>query len=249
MTIATWTVSWAGYTHQGKVRTQNQDNFHMDGSGRFFILADGMGGHSGGEVASERTVEAAKNFLESLNWADLPPLHEIAKNCVQAATQSLKDWVSLNEEHEDMGTTLLVWIRNSDKIWMFSLGDSRIYLFREKKLFQLTFDQIIESELRRRGANRIQAARSPGSAYLSRCILTNRICEPDILEIDSKTGDFWLLCSDGLSREVDNDEIVELLGPLTEVGAESCVISLIERALHNGGRDNITVIGVSLEIA
>lgn len=247
MTNATWTCTWAGSTHQGKVRLQNQDQFYIDPDGRFFILADGMGGHSGGEVASERTVEAVRETIDALDWNALPETHTIAKKCIEAATESLRQWIAENTENEDMGTTLLVCFRNNGKIGLFSLGDSRIYLQRDNRLFQLTFDQVIESELRRRGASRNQASRSPGAAYLSRCVLASRACEPDVMDVEIRTGDLWLMCSDGLTREVENAEIQASLSVFKDNGAKHCVEELISKALDNGGRDNVTVITIGFQ--
>ena len=139
-----------------------------------------------------------------------------------------------------------MWIRTKEKIFIFSLGDSRVYLFREGALFQLTFDQTIETELRRRGASRNQAARSPGAAYLSRCVLANRTCDPDVFEVDIRQGDTWLLCSDGLTREVENEEISAVLSEIKKNGSQLCVQTLIAKALENGGRDNVTVVVASI---
>lgn len=247
MTSSTWTLSWAGATDQGKVRAQNQDCFHIDREGRFLILADGMGGHSGGEIASERSVLAIKATLEGIDWENPPSPQEFAQICIAAAIDSLRLWVEEHLEQHDMGTTLVVWIRVRDKVVLFSLGDSRIYLLRDGGLFQLTFDQTIESELRRRGATRNQASRSPGAAYLSRCVMANRSCEPDVMEVEIKQGDLWLLCSDGLTREVEDIDIREALLTFNSHGAQLCAQNLIEKALQNGGRDNVTVVAARFE--
>lgn len=239
---AQWKLSWAGATDQGKVRSQNQDSYYGDPRGRFLILADGMGGHSGGEIASQLTVDAVIGVLNELDWDNLPPAQTIVETCVHAATHSLREWVKTHPEQSDLGTTLLLWIRNQQQVILASLGDSRIYLMRDDRLFQVTFDQVIESELRRRGASREQAARSPGAAYLSRCILASRICEPDVLCIDSQPQDAWLLCSDGLTREVEHQDIMEIMGRFRSQPPKETVNALVEQALHNGGRDNVTVI-------
>ena len=128
------------------------------------------------------------------------------------------------------------------QIYLVSLGDSRIYLYRQEGLFLLTFDQVIENELRKKGVSREQAARSQGAAYLSRCILANRICVPDVLETKISQGDVWLLCSDGLTREVASDEISAALDAVRSDGPEACVEVLIQKAVNNGGRDNVTVV-------
>lgn len=237
-----WSLSWAGATDQGKVRSQNQDSYFGDPRGRFLILADGMGGHSGGEIASQLTVDAVIGILNEVDWSNLPPPDKLAESCVVAANESLKHWVKSHPEQSDLGTTLLLWIRNGNQIILASLGDSRIYLLRDDRLFQVTMDQVIETELRRRGANREQAAQSPGAAYLSRCILASRVCEPDVITFDSREGDVWLLCSDGLTREVDNNAIYEILTKSREKPAQEMVQELIEESLRNGGRDNVTVI-------
>jgi PPM family protein phosphatase len=242
MEQASWTLSWAGGTDKGKVRQQNQDSFYIDPNGRFMILADGMGGHSGGEIASQRTVEAVREALEAIDWLEAPSAQAVAELCVSKANHSLQQWVEDHPEHADLGTTLLIWIRVGAQIYLVSLGDSRIYLYRQEGLFLLTFDQVIENELRKKGVSREQAARSQGAAYLSRCILANRICVPDVLETKISQGDVWLLCSDGLTREVASDEISAALDAVRSDGPEACVEVLIQKAVNNGGRDNVTVV-------
>jgi protein phosphatase len=242
MEQAQWTLSWAGGTDRGKVRQQNQDAFYIDPDGRYMILADGMGGHSGGEIASQRTVEAVNEALSNIDWLEAPSAQTIAELCVAKANNSLQEWVAQHPEHADLGTTLLIWIRTETKIYLVSLGDSRIYLYRKEGLFLLTFDQVIENELRKKGVSREQASRSQGAAYLSRCVLANRICVPDVLETKISEGDVWLLCSDGLTREVPWDDISEALNSVQVRGAEACVEDLIQKAVTNGGRDNVTVV-------
>lgn len=242
MEQASWTLSWAGGTDKGKVRQQNQDAFYIDPQGRYIILADGMGGHSGGEIASQRTVEAVREALDQLNWNHPPKAQDIAEMCVAKANASLQRWVDDHPEHADLGTTLLIWIRAGASIYLVSLGDSRIYLYRKEGLFLMTFDQVIENELRKKGVSREQAARSQGAAYLSRCVLANRVCIPDVLETKISQGDVWLLCSDGLTREVPSQDISDALNSVKTNGPEACVESLIHKAVENGGRDNVTVV-------
>jgi serine/threonine protein phosphatase PrpC len=247
MSTSTGTLTWAGITHTGRVRTQNQDNFYLDPQGRFLILADGMGGHAGGEVASLLTVTAVQRLLESLDWNVLPPAEELAERCISSAVEALSTWVDTHEHQKDLGTTLLIWVRAEQKVILMSLGDSRIYLMRDNQLFQMTLDQVIESELRKRGASRMQAARSPGAAYLSRCVLAKKICTPDVMEVEIRSGDIWLLCSDGLTREVESPEIESILSVCPTEGAEYCVEKLLKRALEQGGRDNVTVIAATFQ--
>jgi protein phosphatase len=115
-------------------------------------------------------------------------------------------------------------------------------LKRNGGLYQITFDQVIETELRRRGADRLQAAKSPGAGYLSRCILASRSCEADVICVDEQNNDEWLLCSDGLTREVEQDLIKEILSKYAERSIKESAEALVEQALENGGRDNVTVI-------
>lgn len=238
---SSWSLVVSSATDQGKVRLQNQDNSYVDPQGRYLALADGMGGHLGGEFASRLTIEAVNDILTGLDWTDLPSPETIVENCIFAATEKLKEWVTVHPEQADLGTTLLLLIRNQEQIIIASLGDSRIYLLRDNRLFQMTFDQTIESELRRRGATRDLAAASPGANYLSRCILATRMCEPDIMCIDSRLNDVWLLCSDGLTREVDDFSIQQMMIDYKDSSPEALARALVDKALAQGGRDNITV--------
>jgi protein phosphatase len=239
---STLSLLWSGATDQGKVRKQNQDSYFGDPRGRFLILADGMGGHSGGEIASQLTVDATAGVLNDVNWEELPSPEDLVEACVTAATDSLKNWVKSHPEQSDLGTTLLLFIRDGSRIILASLGDSRIYLRRAGGLYQITFDQVIETELRRRGADRNQAAKSPGAGYLSRCILASRTCDADVMCIEGQPYDEWLLCSDGLTREVEHDKIKEILVNSEHKTPQESADALIEQALENGGRDNVTVI-------
>jgi protein phosphatase len=224
------------------VRHQNQDSYFGDPKGRFLILADGMGGHSGGEIASQLTVDAIMGVLNELDWDELPEPDVLVETCITAATDSLKNWVKTHPEQSDLGTTLVLLIKDGTHIILASLGDSRIYLRRNGGVYQVTFDQVIETELRRRGADRNQAAKSPGAGYLSRCILASRQCDADILCIEGLADDEWLLCSDGLTREVEHDVIKEILNACSERTLQESAQALVEKALENGGRDNVTVI-------
>jgi len=225
---------WAAATHQGMARANNEDSVFPETSGEssgpaILMVADGMGGHIAGEVASRLAVNTAAS-------SDLPPADRVA-----AANRSIREQVARQPDLEGMATTLtLVELTPDGKAHFGHIGDSRAYLFRAGKLRQLTADHTVVAQYVAAGTlSPEESADHPHSHMLTRCLGLTRFVNVDEIELPLDPGDRLLLCSDGLTLMVTDDEIAANLA--TE-SADETVWALIEEANQAGGQDNITVI-------
>lgn len=233
------TLTWATGTHQGRVRDHNEDSVYPaeDGTTPNSLLvgvADGMGGHVAGEIASRLALEAAVA-------SDGSPGHRVlaGNDAVIAATE---DDMSLR----GMGTTIsLAEIHPDGRAVIGHVGDSRIYLLRSGGLYQLTRDHTLVAELQATGKITAEEALShPQRSVLTRAAGLTYELIPDELEERLENGDRLILCSDGLSNMIDNDIILSLA---TTESLHQVVWSLIEAANQAGGHDNITVAVVDFQ--
>lgn len=240
-------LQFAGLSDQGLVRSANQDAYCMDDpEGRFFIVADGMGGHAGGEEASRIATETIREFLDQ-NWAtDLPPL-ELLEQALIKANYDIVRMQQVSPERADMGTTAVVVIfPQSSQPWCAHVGDSRLYRWRNAALSQITEDHTWVAQAVKAGVlTHDQARLHPWRHVLAQCLGREELYNLDIQPFELEVGDRLLLCSDGLTEEVPDERIAELLNP-----AQSCQMvaaELVEQAKENGGQDNITVVLISAE--
>ena len=211
-----------GATHVGKVRPVNQDAYYLPAAGESFaVVADGMGGHKAGEVASAMAVS---EFTRWLRCAPLPT-EETVNYAVHEANRIIHRTAQRESDKSNMGTTLVgVWV-DDEQVILCNVGDSRAYL----------------GELLEQGKITPQEARNhPHKNYITRAIGTSSMVQPDIRTVDRRSGDVWLLCSDGMSNYVEDGEIERILSK--ESDRQACVTRLIDLALGRGGADNITVV-------
>ena len=229
-------VTYAAATDTGRVRAQNQDRLFADGS--VFIVADGMGGHAGGNVAAE---VAVSETVASLKAGYHP---EVA---IDNANRSILDRAAHEVALEGMGTTLTMALVNAEesRADIFNVGDSRAYLLRDGELTQLTNDHTFVQELVDAGSiTREQATTHRARHVLTRVLGVALDVSPDHFQVPLQAGDVVLLCSDGLINEVSNDEIARVLATQNPEGA---VDALIRSANQHGGNDNITVVVVKID--
>ncbi|MED5173112.1 MAG: Stp1/IreP family PP2C-type Ser/Thr phosphatase, partial [Actinomycetota bacterium] len=234
-------LTWGGATDQGRVRANNQDAMYADWG--LFVVADGMGGHQGGEVAANlavRTLTDAKR--ENLNELHI---------AVQHANRVVHETAIAQPELHGMGTTLTVLAvtRHGDghQFAVLNVGDSRIYHYRNNNLTQLTDDHSYVGELMRRGELDAEAAAvHPYRNMLTRAIGVHADVEIDEWLIDPVGGDRFLLCSDGLTNEIDDDEIAKQLSSSHD--PSTTAKALVNLANKSGGRDNSTVLIVDVQI-
>lgn len=227
-------------TNIGLVRTGNEDAVLTDAPD-LFAIADGMGGYAAGEIASIETIKVLQE--EKKNFAGLTgeALCEALKNAAFKANSHLRSIVCQKPDYEGMGTTLVaVYLAADGKAYALNIGDSRLYLWRGGELKQITQDHSYVAQLVSNGdITTEEARRHPQRNVILRAVGADENLESDVFCFDIKTGDRLLLCSDGLSDMAADNEIAAVL---TEPDADKAAEALIELALNNGGRDNVSVI-------
>lgn len=225
---------WGSASHQGMVRQNNEDSLFPENSGEssgatVLVVADGMGGHVAGEVASRLAINAAAS-------SNLEPDDRVA-----AANRAIREEVARQPELEGMGTTMtLVEVTPEGKARFAHVGDSRAYLYRGGELRQLTEDHTVAMEYVNLGQLSLEEAEDhPQSHMLTRCLGLTRFVNVDTIDIGLEPGDRILLCSDGLNSMVPADAIAT---SLAEGSADEVAWKLVEAANKAGGHDNISVI-------
>ena len=244
--------SWtsAAVTDRGRVRDSNEDSLLELAEDGLFAVADGMGGHAAGEVASRLAVETLE---ERLSGADGLPSAERVTGAVREANRSILRDADENPGRSGMGTTLTALALEAGGRWRIGhVGDSRAYLYRDGELRQLTTDhswvgkRVAAGELTRE-----EARRHPMSSVLERALGTSRDVEVDVEEGRADAGDLFLLCSDGLSDMLPHDELETLVAgegaPEPPDGSpDDLADRLVGAANRAGGRDNVTVVLVRM---
>jgi serine/threonine protein phosphatase PrpC len=232
---------YAALSHAGKVREINEDNLYADGS--IFVVADGMGGHQAGEVASTMAIETfLAGFVRRLEDADIPPAIEKA---VQEASQAIFREAAKSSDKEGMGTTFTVAVFQGREFYLGHVGDSRAYLWKDGKLEQLTEDHSLVAGLVRSGRiTPAQAVNHPQRNIITRALGIDEEVQVDIFEVEVPERGFLLLCSDGLNGMVSDERICEILAG--GAGLEGLAAGLVNEAVDLGGSDNITVVLIDL---
>ncbi len=220
-------------TDIGLVRKSNQDAAIV-GYGLMGV-ADGMGGHNGGETASAGARDGMLREAESRE-----PSAENLDDAIRRVNLELWEKQLQDEKLRGMGTTLTVIWPSGDNMLVGQVGDSRAYLLRDGELSQITEDHSMVAEMVRQGLlTEEQAACHPMRNYITRAVGTETDIQADILEIPRKSGDRWLICSDGLHGLVNRNKLRELL---SAEDLYECADQMIREALDQGGRDNITLV-------
>ena len=222
-------------SHVGKVRDGNEDSAYA--GSRLALVADGMGGHAAGEVASSAVVAALSQLDDDEAGLDLL---EVLANAVQAANDHLRAMVDANSSLDGMGTTLTAMLSSGTRLGLAHVGDSRAYLLRDGEFSQITHDQTLVQRMVDEG--RItpeQAETHPQRSLLTQALDGRAGVQPDLSVREARRGDRYLLCSDGLSGYVAVEAIAETLAiPDADQAAER----LIALALEAGAPDNVTVV-------
>ena len=221
-------------THVGKVRYNNEDSLIVI-EPETFVVADGMGGASAGEVASQMLVEVVKIVLENV---PAPWDEKLLARAILVANEKILETAHQHDEYHGMGTTATILSLDGDKAHFAHVGDSRLYLLRDNQLQQMTEDHSYVETLVRRGELTAQEAR----VHPMKNVLTQAVGAVKELQVDAgnfpvHSGDKFLLCTDGLTNMVDDETITKILQ--TESNPAD---ALIEAALNAGGKDNVSVI-------
>lgn len=234
-------------TDVGSVRENNEDYvgvFHNKSGISFVMVADGIGGHLGGDVASEMAVSHMGFRFEGTNFSQ--PSDAI-KWITKEVKMENKQIIEKSNQYEDlsgMGTTMVCAIFFEEKYIVANIGDSRGYLLRDKELYQLTEDHSVVNELIKRGELTVEDAKNyPQKNMITRSLGISSDADADIAVNDSESGDLLLLCTDGLTNMVSDDEIKTVLKNTTTVEEKGS--ELIRLANKAGGLDNITALLVS----
>jgi serine/threonine protein phosphatase PrpC len=234
----------AGQTHTGRVRAANEDSFAVLEHLNLFMVADGMGGHSHGEVASEMAIHTLEGFFDDPAMAPITTAEEARARLVagvKLANRRILRAAQVDRDKHGMGTTFAGVLVQGSSVCVAHVGDSRVYRFRDGQLDQLTQDHAALREVTLRPVRgtsivEIRALRH----VLTRALGLRESVEVDARIEDVNAEDIFLICSDGLAGVVDEDAITGILG--TDAPLDTAAWALIERANAYGGPDNVTCV-------
>jgi len=241
-----------GVTDTGRVREHNEDTFGTDADIGLVVLADGMGGYKAGEVASGITVRTVMSLLkDALDREDLS-MHDqesglsrpgiLLRDAIQRANKIINQTAQTQANCEGMGTTVVAGLFFDDKLTVAHVGDSRLYRMRGAKLEQVTQDHSLLRELVARGFyTPEEAQRATAKNYVTRALGVEQTVEVEITEVPVQKDDLYLLCSDGLSDMVEDDDI-ELTISTFGANLDALAKQLVLLSNDNGGRDNISIV-------
>lgn len=229
-------------TDIGKKRKLNQDYVYtserpVGNLPNLFIVADGMGGHNAGDYASKFTVET---IVEEIKTAEEKNPEEILKRAIETANGKVLQMAGENPELEGMGTTVVAATCIDEELHVANVGDSRLYVIGEK-ITQVTRDHsLVEEMIRMGGIDRQSARNHPDKNIITRAIGAEDYIDIDFFQVSLSKGDIVLMCSDGLTNMLEDEEIRMILNGQRDIVEKA--EQLVKAANNNGGKDNITVV-------
>jgi len=234
----------ASRTDTGRVRPQNEDTLLVRPDLGLYAVADGMGGHAAGEVASAIAAETVELQVEAAAQRGEAP-HDAAARAVRAANNAIRFEADRDPEKEGMGTTATVLVTvGDDRCRIAHVGDSRAYLLRDGDLHQLTVDHTwVQEQVEKGLLHPDDVRRHPFSSVLTRVLGTEHDVAVDVIDHDARPGDVFLLCSDGLTAVLEDAAIRVVLS--RDDPLEERADALVHAALEGGGPDNVTVVLVA----
>jgi PPM family protein phosphatase len=251
---------WAVSTDPGLRRTSNEDSYSTRPDVGLFVVADGMGGHVAGEVASRVAVEAIEAFIEETAGADknrtwpfpFDPSLSLEANRLKAAfrlaNRRIASAIADSQDLRGMATTASAVLMGKESASVGHVGDSRVYVLRQGTLAQITHDHSWVEEQVRAGTLTPSAARQhPWRNVVTRALSGGEDPEVDVTEVTPVPGERYLLCSDGLFGVVADDRIAEILGQ-SGVSLETICRGLVDAANKAGGPDNITALVLEIDV-
>jgi len=231
-------VQVAGVTDRGCVRETNEDSIFFESS--LYIIADGMGGHLAGEVASKEAILCIKDLL--VDEKDVKKIPELLKDAFDKANKHIYDMAQNKEEYKGMGTTVTLAKLIDDELFYAHVGDSRLYRYAKKNFEQITRDHSLVAQMVETGQiTKEEANTHPNKNIITKAVGTASSIEPDIGSLKLNTGDIILLCSDGLTNMLTNEQIVDILSK-GKNDVNKIVTKLLKEANNAGGKDNISII-------
>ena len=225
-------------THVGRVRSVNQDSYYLPAAGEnFAVVADGMGGHKAGEIASKIAVEEFSRWLRCAPR----PNEDSLRYAIAEANRSIYLKAKAEPDKAGMGTTITALWVDASRIFLAHVGDSRAYLLRNGKMTQLSKDHsLVQEMVRLGGLNAEDAKHHPDKNIITRAIGVSEDIKIDFFEYRLQEGDKILMCTDGLSNMVEDTEMFRIVKSSRDV--VEAVERLIQEANNNGGNDNIGVV-------
>ena len=234
MRFRSWSLSDKGLKRQG-----NQDSFLVDDRVGVFIVADGVGGHMGGEVASALAVETAREVIAHPKAHMFTP-REVLTQAYRESNFRIFQRAQQEARLSGMGTTMVMSYIRDGRLYIANVGDSRCYLFRKPYIWQLTEDHSLVNEQIRMGLLSEEVARKTiAKNVITRSVGFEAEVFPDILEREISPDDTYILCSDGLSGMIADNRMSQILN---ETPVEKTAPLLLQQALAHGGDDNVTVL-------
>ncbi len=239
-----------GKSDIGKCRKNNEDAYYIsagdDPTENLYLIADGMGGCNAGEIASSCAVEGfLAHFWKEMTHAEAEDIPDLLTGAVVAANRAVFAKSNSRKEFAEMGTTLVAAAVREGKLYVAHVGDSRAYLFRKRELQRLTTDHSYVMELLKSGSiTKEEAATHPKRNVITRAVGIRSTVETDIVIRSVQPKDIILLCTDGLSGMLQDQEMAKLLNKRTTLDKKAEI--LIEEANRHGGQDNISLILVEI---
>lgn len=243
-------------TDVGMVRSHNEDSVATNASMGLAVIADGMGGHNAGEIASGMAttviVNEMRNALDQHSSFEIAPqtgqskAQKLLRNCITKANASIYQISQSQPQYSGMGTTLVVALFRDNMMTVAHIGDSRLYRLRGTEFQQITKDHSLVQEQIDLGMITPDEARfSANKNLVMRALGNEATVEPEIHDYDTLPGDIYLLCSDGLSDMISNEEIGMVLRT-SAADIKRCARQLVRMANNNGGHDNVSVILIKI---
>lgn len=237
----------SGITDIGMKRKTNQDAIYLNPDKHLFVVADGMGGHNGGDIASQMAVDLVPKYVID-HFQDDPA--KTQKAAVLYANKAIKAHGEQNEELVGMGTTLVSQLFRGPYLYTANVGDSRAYLFNNKKIYQLTSDHsLVQEKLNLGFYTRDQASDDPQKNVLVRTVGFEDEVEVDVFTYKVHRNDIFLSCSDGLHGKVSDPDLLYIINHFipdpskaTQETLDKACKYMVEIANKNGGQDNISVV-------
>ena len=224
-------------TDVGCVRTLNEDAAYAGGN--LFLVCDGMGGHNAGEIASAMAVRVFSGEMRMCRWIDGASM----RRAVERANSAVHARSRCVEQYSGMGTTFTALALGNGSAYIAHVGDSRAYLIRNGAIMRVTVDHTLVEELVLRGVITPREARvHPKRNYITRALGTGERVEVDLVQLNVRAGDVFLLCYDGLSNHVEERDMLQVTQ--SDIGWEEKLQQAVQAALDDGGSDNITAMYV-----
>jgi protein phosphatase len=239
--LATAVVNYtaAAVTDRGRKRPSNEDAFGYSVEDGVYVVCDGMGGAAAGEIASSLAVDEVLRLLSHRSRSVLLP--QAAEQAVCAANEAIFSRSQRNYRLSGMGTTLVGLMIEERHVLVLNVGDSRCYRLRHRSLEQITLDHsLVEEQVRLGRMTCSEASRSPLRNVITRALGTQCRVTPDLFELEAELGDLFLLCSDGLTRELSDPQIESIL--CLDLPLDDLCAHLVHAAKKSGGHDNITCV-------